>query len=118
MFVIVVGPPVAGGDDDDGDAVVVHQKPRWVVVIGGSSTVRTKGRVSNFNELLDSENDDDDHHHRKCYRDQKQQQPVTFAGFALFGGACVHTTIITVTAILIGLFFELRFHDAWSLYIW
>lgn len=91
-------------------------------MIGGRvfTAVRSKGRASNFNEL-DSENNDDDYddrrnHHRKCYRDQKRA--VTFAGFDLFGGACVHTTIITVTAILIGLFFELRFHDAWSLYIW
>lgn len=84
------------------------------------SAVRTKGRFTHFNEL-DSENDDDDcnddrrnnNHHRKYYRDD----PVTFGG-CLFGGACVPTTIITVTAILIGLFFELRFNDAWSLYIW
>lgn len=70
--------------------------------------MRTKeGRFTHFNELeLDSENDDDDrrnHHHRKYCRDE----PVTFGG-CLFGGACVPTTIITVTAILIGLFFELR----------
>lgn len=86
-------------------------------MLGRDPAVRTKeGRFTHFNEL-DSENDDDDdrrnQHHRKYYRDE----PVTFGG-CLFGGACVPTTIITVTAILIGLFFELRFNDAWSLYIW
>jgi len=49
------------------------------------------------------------------FGDQNAAQAVTVT---LLHSAWVHNIIITVTAILIGLFIELRFHDAWSLYIW
>lgn len=44
-----------------------------------------------------------------------QPSPLSVAGH-LFG-AWVHSTVITLTAILIGLFIELRFHDAWPLFV-
>lgn len=84
------------------------------------SEVRTTRRFTIFDELLDYDYDD----HRWKFQEEDQQKDhhrsktATAGWFCLFGGAPGHTTIAIVTAILIGLFIELRFHDAWSLYIW
>lgn len=90
------------------------------------SKVRTARRFTIFDELLDYDYDDQRWRFLEQDQDQDQQKEhhrsktnaTGVIGFCLFGGAPGHTTIAIVTAILIGLFIELRFHDAWSLHIW
>lgn len=77
---------------------------------------RGRTSVTTFNELdIDTDEDAD---RREDVDVCRKGHSVTNAVGFLFGGAWVPTTIVIVTAIVIGLFIELRFHDAWSLYIW
>lgn len=76
--------------------------------------MRTTRRFTIFDELLDYDYDD----HRWRFQEEEDQQKdhhrnktaatATAGWFCLFGGAPGHTTIAIVTAILIGLFIELR----------
>lgn len=75
--------------------------------------MRTARRFTIFDELLDYDYDDhrwrfQEEDHQKDHHRNKTAASATAGWFCLFGGAPGHTTIAIVTAILIGLFIELR----------
>lgn len=107
--------------DGDHDGAVVHRKLSWCcwVVVIVVIIVRTARRLTVFNELLDYDYDDQrwkfqfqEDEEEQVDEDQQKdhhRSTRTAIGFCcLFGGAWGHTTIAIVTAILIGLFIELR----------
>lgn len=112
--------------DGDHDGAAVHRKLSWCCWVVVVIIVRTARRLTVFNELLDYDYDDQrwkfqfqaDEEEQDQQKDHHRSTRTAIGFCCLFGGAWGHTTIAIVTAILIGLFIELRFHDAWSLYIW